>query len=122
MALVVADRVKEITSTTGTGTYTLAGASPGFQSFADAASDGDTFYYAAASATEWEVGLGTLGGTGSTVARTTILASSNSDTAVDWGSGNKYIYITLPADGTSARLALDVDQAGTALALAIALG
>lgn len=122
MGLVVADRVKELTSTTGTGTYTLAGASPGFQTFASIASDGDTCYYAAASATEWEVGLGTIGSSGSTVARTTILSSSNSGSAVNWGAGNKYIYITQPADPASARTALDVDPAGTAVALAIALG
>ena len=122
MALVVADRVKETTSTTGTGTYTLGGAATGFQAFVDVASDGDTCFYAVSGLTDWEVGLGTVGGTGSTLARTTILSSSNSGSAVDWGVGNKYVYITQPADATSARTALDVDQAGTALALAIALG
>jgi hypothetical protein len=98
MALVVADRVRETTTTTGTGTYTLAGAVGGYQSFASAASDADTVYYAVTNDTDWEIGIGTLGGSGTTLARTTILQSSNSDSAVSWGAGAKQIFLTYPAE------------------------
>jgi hypothetical protein len=127
MALVVADRVRETTTTTGTGTYTLAGAVAGYQSFASAASDADTVYYAVTNDTDWEIGIGTLGGSGTTLARTTILQSSNSDSAVSWGAAVKQIFLTYPAeravymngDGTTSDF---FDPVGTALALSIALG
>ena len=96
MALVVADRVQETTTTTGTGTYTLAGAKAGFQSFA-AVGDGNTTYYACTDGTDYEVGIGTYTATGTTLARTTIIESSNSDAAVNWGAGEKDIFVTLPA-------------------------
>jgi len=96
MALVVADRVQETTTTTGTGTYTLAGAKDGFQSFA-AVGDGNTTYYACTDGTDYEVGIGTYTATGTTLARTTIIESSNSDAAVNWGAGEKDIFVTLPA-------------------------
>ena len=96
MALVVADRVQETTTTTGTGTYTLAGAKDGFQSFA-AVGDGNTTYYACTDGTDYEVGIGTYTATGTTLARTTIIESSNSDLAVSWGAGSKDIFVTLPA-------------------------
>ena len=98
MALVVKDRVKETTTTTGTGTITLAGAVDGFQSFSAALSDGDTTYYAISetSTGEWEVGLGTFTATGTTLARTTILASSNSGSAVSLTS-EADVFITQPA-------------------------
>lgn len=96
MALVVADRVKETTTTTGTGTYTLAGAVDGFQSFS-AIGNGNTCYYACTDGTDYEVGVGTFTLSGTTLARTTILESSNSDAAVNWGAGEKDIFVTLPA-------------------------
>jgi hypothetical protein len=96
MALVVADRVQETTNTTGTGTYTLAGAKTGFQSFA-AVGDNNTTYYACTDGTDYEVGIGTYTATGTTLARTTIIESSNSDAAVNWGAGEKDIFVTLPA-------------------------
>jgi len=99
MALVVADRVQETTTTTGTGTYTLAGAKDGFQSFA-AVGDGNTCYYAITDGTDWETGIGTFTLSGTTLARTTIIESSNSDAAVNWGAGNKDIFVTAPADKT----------------------
>lgn len=89
------DRVRETTATTGTGIYTLAGAVTGFQSFAGVG-DGNTCYYAATDGTSWEVGLGTWA-TGGTLARTTILASSNGAAAVSWGAGSKAIWLDLPA-------------------------
>jgi len=96
MALVVADRVQETTTTTGTGTYTLAGAKDGFQSFA-AVGDGNTTYYACTDGTDYEVGIGTYTASGTTLARTTIIESSNSDAAVSWSAGDKDIFVTLPA-------------------------
>jgi len=99
MALVVADRVQETTTTTGTGTYTLAGAKDGFQSFA-AVGNGNTTYYACTDGTDYEVGIGTYTASGTTLARTTIIESSNSDAAVNWGAGSKDIFVTAPADKT----------------------
>jgi hypothetical protein len=98
MALIVADRVKEVTTTTGTGTYTLGGAVDGFQDFSAVTVDTDTVYYAITDDTDWEVGIGTIGGTQTTLARTTILSSSNSGSAVNWGAGTKNIFLTYPAE------------------------
>jgi len=97
MALVLADRVKETTTTTGTATYTLAGASTGFESFASIG-DGNTTYYACTDGTDFEVGIGTYTASGTTLARTTILQSSNSDSAVSWSSGTKTIFCCQPAE------------------------
>ena len=97
MALVVADRIKETTSTTGTGTYTLAGASTGFEAFS-VIGDGNTTYYCCTDGTDFEVGIGTYTASGKTLARTTILQSSNSDSAVNWGSGTRDIFVTQPAE------------------------
>lgn len=98
MALVVADRVKETTTTTGTGAYSLAGAEDSFQAFGDALSNNDTTYYAITDGTYWEVGIGTYTSSTDTLARTTILESSNSDSAVNWTAGEKQIFATMPAD------------------------
>ena len=100
MALVVKDRVKETTATTGTGTLTLAGALTGFQSFSSALSDGDTTYYAIfeSSTGEFEVGLGTFTASGTTLARTTILESSNSGSAINLTAGSAEVFITQPAE------------------------
>jgi hypothetical protein len=107
MPLVVRDRVKETTSTTGTGTLTLAGASTGFQSFA-AVGNGNTTYYCIVdnSTGDWEVGIGTYTSSGTTLSRTTILSSSNSGSAVNFAAGLKDVFVTYPssrsvyADGT----------------------
>jgi hypothetical protein len=98
MALVLADRVKETTTTTGTGTITLAGAATGFQSFS-VIGNGNTTYYAisSSSGSQWEVGIGTYTSSGTTLARTTILASSNSGSAVDLSAGTKDVFVTLPS-------------------------
>jgi hypothetical protein len=100
MALVISDRVKETTTTTGTGTLTLGGAVTGFETFTANLSDGDTTYYACTDNTDFEVGLGTFTASGTTLARTTILASSNSGSAVDWGAGTRTVFCTLPASKT----------------------
>jgi len=98
MALVIKDRVKETTTTTGTGTYTLAGAVSGFETFTANLSNSDTTYYVCTDNTDFEVGLGTFTSSGTTLARTTILASSNSNNEVDWSSGTRSIFMTYPAD------------------------
>jgi hypothetical protein len=101
MAFVIADRVKETSTTTGTGTITLAGASTGFQSFA-AIGDGNTTYYTIASTvgTEWEVGIGTYTSSGTTLSRDTVLSSSNSGSLVSFSAGNKDVFVTQPAERT----------------------
>jgi len=91
MQLVYADRVKETSTTTGTGTYTLAGAVTGFQSFA-AIGNGKQCIYVAEDGTNWEVGIGTYTSSGTTLARTTILSSSNSNAAVNWAAGTRNVY------------------------------
>jgi hypothetical protein len=98
MALVVKDRVKETATTTGTGAVTLGGAVTGFESFSSALANSDTTYYAIShrNADEWEVGLGTYNA--GVLTRTTILESSNSDSAVSFTAGTKDVFITLPAD------------------------
>jgi len=100
MALVLRDRVKETTSTAGTGTYSLAGAVVGFETFASVG-NGNTTYYGCSDGVDFEVGIGTYTASGTTLARTTILQSSNSDSAVNWGSGTRTIFCTLPAEKMS---------------------
>ena len=99
MALVINDRVKETTTTTGTGTVSLAGAVTGFETFAAGIGNSNTVYYCIAhqDQAEFEVGLGTLDGDSSDLARTTIISSSNSDSAVDFSSGTKDVFCTIPA-------------------------
>ena len=97
MALEIYDRVKETTTTTGTGTYTLAGAVTGFETFTANLDNSDTTYYCCTDDTDFEIGLGTFTSSGTTLARTTVLASSNSNSAVSWGSGTKTIFMTYPA-------------------------
>jgi len=97
MALVVKDRVQETSTTTGTGTFTLAGAVSGFQSFS-AIGDGNTTYYAIVGGTEWEVGLGTYTSSGTLLSRDTILESSNGGTAVNFSAGTKNVFVTYPAE------------------------
>ena len=96
MALVVNDRVKETSATTGTGTFSLAGAVTGFETFSSAIGNTNTTYYTIVNENgEFEVGLGTVAA--GTLARTTIISSSNSDSAVDFSSGTKDVFCTLPA-------------------------
>jgi len=99
MALVLADRVKETTTTTGTGTVTLLGASTGYQSFAVVGNANTTYYtIAGQTGSEWEVGIGTYTSSGTTLARTTVLASSNSGSLVTFSAGTKDVFITYPAE------------------------
>jgi hypothetical protein len=98
MALVLADRVRETTTTAGTGTITLLGAVPSCQSFA-AVGDGNTTYYTivAYSGTEWEVGIGTYTASGTTLSRDTVLSSSNSGSLVNFSVGTKDVFVDYPA-------------------------
>ena len=165
MALILRDRVRESTTTTGTSNLTLGGASATFDTFASVMTTNDTTYYAivhtANGTDEWEVGLGTYSGT-NTLTRTTVLSSSNSGSAVNFSAGTKFVFMTLPAgaaahldptssdhdlasvitfgnhdtdnlsEGSSnlyytdarvdARIGTSSDPAGTAVAMAIALG
>lgn len=100
MALVLKDRVKETTTTTGTGAISLGGAVTNFQAFSAVLSNADTTYYAIIDTTnsDYEVGLGTYTSSGNTLTRTTILESSNSGSAVDFGAGSKNVFIAYPAE------------------------
>lgn len=102
MAHITADRVRDTSTTTSTGSLTVSGTAPtGYRTFSAVSSTNDTFYYALQhqTADEWEVGLGTYSGT-NTIARTTILASSNAGSAVNLSAGTKDVFITLAADKT----------------------
>jgi hypothetical protein len=101
MAFVIADRVRETSTTTGTGNFTLAGAVTGYQTFDAALDTGDTTYYTITdqSGANWEVGIGTFPSP-STLARTTILSSSNGGSVVTFTSGTKDVFISLPASKT----------------------
>lgn len=136
MALVIKDRVKESSTTTGTGSLTLAGATNGYQSFS-VIGDGNTTYYGIVDIlnNEWEIGLGTYTASGTTLSRDTVLESSNSGSLVSF-TGTLEVFVTYPAEKAVYRDAAgvndadtldgldstDFERAGEALALAIALG
>ena len=112
MALVVKDRVQETSTTTGTGTFTLAGAVSGFQSFS-VIGNANTTYYTIVGGAEWEVGLGTYTSSGTTLSRDTVLASSaGGTTKVTFSAGTKNVFVTYPADK-----AIYDDAAGNVIAL-----
>ena len=106
MALVVKDRVRENSTTTGTGTLTLSGAVNGFQTFSTAIGNTNTTYYAIVIGAEFEVGLGTVGA--GTLSRDTILESSNSGSAVNFSAGTKDVFCTYPAEKSVYRNSSDV--------------
>ena len=97
MALVLADRVLETTTTTGSGTITLAGAEPGYQSFS-AVGNGNQTYYTITADTVWEVGIGTYTASGTTLSRDTVLSSSASGAKVTLPSGVKKVFVTYPSE------------------------
>lgn len=99
MALVLKDRVKETSTTAGTGTITLDGAVTGFQSFS-AVGNGNTTYYAIVdNATgAWEVGIGTYTSSGTTLSRDTVLSSSNAGSLVSFTSNPKDVFVTYPSE------------------------
>jgi hypothetical protein len=98
MALVLADRVKETTTTTGTTDFVLGGAVSGFQTFSAGVGNSNTTYYSVSLGSDWEIGLGTLSANGLTLARTTVLQSSNADAKVVFAAGSKDVFVTYPAD------------------------
>lgn len=106
MALVVKDRVRENSTTTGTGSLTLSGAVTGFQTFSTAIGNGNTTYYAIVSGSEWEVGLGTV--SAGALSRDTILESSNAGSAVNFSAGTKDVFCTYPAEKSVYRNGSDV--------------
>ena len=100
MAFAVADRVRETTTTTGTGTLNLGGAVSGFRTFVSGIGDGNVTYYAIVhrTAAEFEIGIGTVTDASTdTLSRTTILSSSNSNSAVSFSAGTKDVFCTQPA-------------------------
>lgn len=100
MSFVLKDRVKETSTTTGTGTFTLAGAATGFQSFSVIGNGNSTFYCIVDSAAgAWEVGIGTYTSSGTTLSRDTVLSSSaGGTTKVSFGTGSKDVFVTYPAE------------------------
>jgi hypothetical protein len=115
MALVLADRVKETTTTAGTGTVTLLGASAGFQSFAVIGNTNTTFYTIAGQSTsEWEVGIGTYTLSGTTLARTTVLSNSagTQPSTLSFSAGTKDVFVTYPSSKS-----VNLDASGNATAL-----
>jgi len=113
MALVLANRVQETTTTTGTGTITLAGAVSGFQSFA-AIGNTNTTYYTITSGVNWEVGVGTYTLSGTTLARTTVLSSSAGGTTKITLAGTSNVFATYPAEKS-----VNLDASGNATALGV---
>jgi hypothetical protein len=132
MPLVVKDRVRETSTTTGTGTITLNGAVSNFQSFT-AIGDGNTTFYTITldSAGEWEVGIGTYTASGTTLSRDIVLESSNSGSLVPFSAGTKNVFVTYPAETSvssgktnvievnSTDAALRITQLGTGNALVV---
>ena len=103
MAFALNDRVKETSTTTGTGTFDLAGAETGFESFVSGVGDGNQTYYAISNdgTNEFEVGIGTVTDAATdTLSRDTIISSSNSDALVNFSAGTKTVFCTLPASRT----------------------
>jgi len=103
MAFVLNDRVKETSTTTGTGTFSLAGAETGFESFVSGVGNANVTYYAISNdgTSEFEVGIGTVtSGSPDTLSRDTIISSSNSDALVNFSAGTKTVFCTLPATRT----------------------
>lgn len=99
MAFSTADFVQETTTTTGTGTYSLGGATTGFQSFISGNTSGDTVRFSVTNGTDWEVCEGVItSGTPDTLTRGTVLSSSNAGSAVNWGAGSKNVSQVFTAD------------------------
>ena len=96
MAFVLKDRVKETSTTTGTGTITLAGAPAGYQGFSSVG-DANTTFYSIVMGFEWENGIGTYTSSGTALSRDTVLSSSNAGNKVNFSAGTKEVFITYPA-------------------------
>ena len=128
MALVINDRVKESSTTSGTGTISLAAVVTGFEGFVAGIATGNTTYYTIFNqgTTEWEVGLGTVTDAATdTLSRDTIISSSNGDAAVSFTSGTKDVFCTLPASKAvylnASGDTINAAGQGFAIAMAVAL-
>ena len=99
MTFVIRDRILVTSTTTGTGTFTLGAATAGYQDFSSIG-NGNTTYYTITNGTDWEVGIGTYATSGTTLARTQVLESSNSDALVNWAAGSKNVFVPQPAINT----------------------
>ena len=130
MALVINDRVKVTSTTTGTGAFALGSAVTGFETFAQGIGNSNETYYCIFNqgTSEFEVGRGTLDGTSANLTRgsgATIFSSSNSDSVVDFSAGTKDVFCTLPASKSvyldSTGTPVGAASAGFALAMAVAL-
>ena len=126
MALVINDRVKVTSTTTGTGAIALGSAVTGFETFAQGIGNSNETYYCIFNqgTSEFEVGLGTLSST-TNLQRTTIISSSNSDAVVNFSAGTKDVFCTLPASKSvfldATGTPVGAASAGFALAMAVAL-
>ena len=97
-AVNLADRVRETTQTTGTGTYSLDGAATGFRTFVAGIGNGNTTVYTVVLGANWETSIGTVtSGAPATLTRQSVRASSNSNNAVNWGAGVKDIFVDVSA-------------------------
>ena len=130
MALVINDRVKESSTTSGTGTIDLAGAATGFEGFVAGIATGNTTYYTIfeQGTANWEVGVGTVTDAATdTLSRDTVISSSNSDSKVTFAGGTLDVFCTLPAskaiylDTSTPAVPVGAASAGFALAMAVAL-
>ena len=136
MAFKTNDRVKETSTTTGTGSVTLAGAATGFITFNAGIGDTNTTYYTIVGedvSSEWEVGIGTYTNSGTTLSRDTVIGSSNGGAKTDFSAGTKIVFVSLPAEKATMKdnsgdlvygdgTAVDVGASkGFAIAVAIAL-
>ena len=125
MAFIVSDRVRETTTTAGTGPVTPSGAFPGYTTFSSAIGTGNTTFYAIVDNVNnvWETGAGTFDGTN--LSRDTVFKSSNGGALVNFAAGSKEVFCTLPAERAvfnNVDGSLVYDPAGSAIVYAIALG
>ena len=122
MAFVINDRVRETSTTTGSGAFTLAGAVTGYETFATGIGTNDTYYAIhLQDGAEWEVGIGAISGT--TLTRSSVISSSNGDAAVVFSAGTKDVFCTMPASKVAYIDNNDttINAAGTGLAVAMAI-
>jgi len=123
MSLVLADRVRETTTSTGTGTINLEGAVQGFQRFS-VLGNGNTTYYTIQGSIQWEVGIGTYNA--NTLTRDTVLDSSSAGALVNFSGGTKDVFVTLPAEKTITSItstdgSVGVSQTGSIVDLSVAV-